>query len=611
MKKVWFSNLALTLGLLVCSPVSGQQYQNGYSNYGPSSFPVQISAPNQQLAVPQSILQNVPQVPYQNQSVSNVGFQQVPATPYQFVSTQEQISGYGAAPTQHVPTSPLPMYAPQPSAVTSLPGPHSHTHSAPLAAPGIDYGQQQVLAPGCTTCGPAPFTQPNYGYSSNCNSCPAPVAYNAPSVFNGGFAQGHGGGFGNQFGGGQGQLFNGLPSGAKPWFFGGGFLRYNRIDDHKRQLSLRDSNNMNVLNTGDAQMNAMNGFEIMGGRYFNCGKNAIQASYWGLFPDSEMVTISEPGGAYRSRILGTGDVFLNVAPDGMPSPNYDAYAWYDGAVAHRLERSSEYHNVEVNLLGFAVGHAARNFNRATGGTMFSGTRGSNCGYCGGAGCGACGSSGACGTGSCGPTYGGGANCAPTRYATGPTGYVSPACGSRLNLNWLAGFRYFSFDDNLQYAADYNGDGITRAVDDFYYDVNTTNDLVGFQVGGRGDYCVGRRANLFATGKVGVYNNRATLMSRMGTDSVLAYEAGMPSATYSISETDNRVAFLSEFGTGVGFRVSPKWTATFGYSVLVASGVATSPGNVRGRGDFVADQRYINNQDSLILHGFNLGALYNF
>lgn len=310
--------------------------------------------------------------------------------------------------------------------------------------------------------------------------------------------------------------------------------------------------------------------------------------------------VNEPGGVFRSRILGLDDVDAGVDPMGVAGM-YDVYDWYDLAAAHRVTRSSQFHNVEVNLLGFAVGHAARNFNRQTGGTLFSGTRGAGCGYCGGAGCGACGSQA-----SCGPN-----NCEPQRFATGPTGYLAPPCGSRLNLNWLAGFRYFRFDDNLQYVADYNGDGVTRAVDDFYYDVNTTNDLVGFQMGGRGDFCVGRRINVYGLGKVGVYNNHATLTSRMGTDTLVAYETGMPTARYDITETDNRVAFLSELGTGIGYRISPKWTANFGYSVIAASGVATSVGNVRNRGDFVRDQRHINNQDTLILHGFNLGALYNF
>ena len=306
-----------------------------------------------------------------------------------------------------------------------------------------------------------------------------------------------------------------------------------------------------------------------------------------------------PGGAFRSRILGTGDVHIDMDPMGAAGV-YDVYDWYDGAEAHYLTRSSEFQNVEINLLGFGVGGAARNFNRATGGGVVGG-HGAACGYCGGAGCGACGAGGAaCGTA-----------CAPTRFATGPCCYVAPACGSRLNLSWLAGFRYFRFEDNLQYAADFNGDGLTRAIDDLYYDVNTTNDLAGFQWGGRADYCLGRRVNLFANGKVGVYNNRSTLFSRIGTETLAAYEANMPTMPYVVDVTDNRVAFLSELGTGFGVCLTPKWTATVGYSAIIASGVATAPGNIRERGHFLRDQQHIDNTDVLFLHGLNLGANYNF
>ncbi|MEZ6134379.1 MAG: BBP7 family outer membrane beta-barrel protein [Pirellulaceae bacterium] len=560
MKKVWFQQLAIAMGLISASTAFGQY---GYNNVGASSFPVQ----NQGYAQPTN-LQSLPQVPQNYQ-----------AQPYQMVSMQDQAGVYNlpAVPPMPPNVQPAPQYAPAPDYAQQ-----------PMAAPAqgcntcspMNYGYAQNLAPSCTSCGPAPVSQPAYGENySNCG----PVAYNAPSVFQGG---GMGGGFG-----GRGHQFAGLPTGAKPWFFGGSYLLMKRIDDKNRPLALRDVDGMDVLFTGDAQMNTMNGFQVMGGRYFNCGKNAVQASYWGVFSDTEMASITGGPGDFRSRILVLGDVLSPVDQTGAANA-YDTYTWYDNSYTHRVERSSEYHNIEVNLLGFAVGCASRNFNRSTAGSMFSGSR-AGCGYCGGAGCGACCSAPA------------------ARFATGPTGYIAPNCGSRLNLSWLAGFRYFRFEDNLQYATSFNNDGITRAVDDLYYDVNTTNDLVGLQIGGRGDYCIGSRVNLYSTGKVGVYNNRSNLYSRLGTDTVVAYEGGMPSVNYMVDETDNRIAFLSELGAGMGLRVSQKWTATVGYQAIIASGVATSVGNVRHPRDLVRDQRYFDNTDTLILHGLQIGALYNF
>lgn len=281
MKKIWFSNLAIALGLLATAPVMGQQYQTSYGSHaGPSSFPVQLSGPQQLSVASNSMLQNIPQVPPQYAGQGTY-------SPFQLASNQDQFGGGfgGGVVPDHMQRAPLPTYAPPAPSVSSIPGPHAgHAHSGySHNAPSEGYGHQQTIAPGSSSCGPAPFTQPNYVYSSDCNSCPAPVAFNAASPFQGGFGHGHGaGGGGHRFGGGNGfdggvggQLFGGLPVGAKPWFFGAGFMRFNRIDDHKRPLSLRDSNNLDVLSTGDAQMNAMNGFEIMGGRYFNSGKNAI------------------------------------------------------------------------------------------------------------------------------------------------------------------------------------------------------------------------------------------------------------------------------------------------------------------------------------------------
>ncbi len=88
--------------------------------------------------------------------------------------------------------------------------------------------------------------------------------------------------------------------------------------------------------------------------------------------------------------------------------------------------------------------------------------------------------------------------------------IAPTCSSRCGVSWLAGFRYFRFEDNLAYAASLNDSLISRANDDLYYDVNTTNDLFGFQMGSRLDYCLGRRVNLYGNAKAGIYGNHSTL-----------------------------------------------------------------------------------------------------
>ena len=103
----------------------------------------------------------------------------------------------------------------------------------------------------------------------------------------------------------------------------------------------------------------MAGFEVMGGRYFNCGRHALVASYWGLFPNRESVDVGD-GDGVRSAIFlpwatpadhETGEVQLYE--DGAPD-HRDVYYLYDQADFHRLRRYSNFHNVEINLLGFGV-----------------------------------------------------------------------------------------------------------------------------------------------------------------------------------------------------------------------------------------------------------------
>ncbi|MCB0186352.1 MAG: BBP7 family outer membrane beta-barrel protein, partial [Caldilineaceae bacterium] len=184
--------------------------------------------------------------------------------------------------------------------------------------------------------------------------------------------------------------------------------------------------------------------------------------------------------------------------------------------------------------------------------------------------------------------------------------------------WLAGLRYFRFEDNLLYASSLQDSAITRAGDDMYYEVNTSNDLFGAQLGSRADYCMGTRVNLYGTVKAGIYNNHSRLMSSLGTDMADAYlnDTRLPLNTsqgqaYRFDEMKDEVAFLSELGTGVGVRVSSKWTATFGYRAVIASGVATSPDNVKTVFANYEDIRDFNNRGTLVLHGVNMGALYNY
>ncbi len=680
MKKIWFSRLALLLGCVSSSTAFGQ-YPGAYGSLAPSSFPVQQMQPQAnfqtfpQVPLTQSNQWNAMQgqvnggsvqrsaMPNQTYASPNQGYaQQVmqsgmaqpnwmgqPTAPFQLVGAQE---GVYAVPTNAIPQNgmsqnvipqntvpaPVPMHSPMQGAPQSIlehgapmqqpMGAGEHNHGQALSyqsspnAPMMNPVYGQSIAPGCTSCGSAPLTE-SYAYPSYGQASCGPQAY----------APGFGAGIGGYA---RGACFTGMPVGAKPYFGGGSLLLFHRVDDDNVNL-VYDTNmpDRNVLGTRDARSGVMPGFEVFLGRYFNCGRNAITASYWGLYPENQMASITTEGGVrdLRSRYQFTG-VSMPTVGTYLTAPVYD---WYDTdntggnnniSQAQRIERSSEFHNVEANLLGFMTGGASRSFYLPTSGTLFSGTRGARrgygggfggggCGYCGGAGCGMCGSGqGGCGTGNCGTDACGGScgecySCPPTRYATGPC-CLTPGCGSRLNMTWLAGVRYFRFEDNLNYASSINDTVFGNGNDDIYYNSGLVNDLVGFQIGGTLNYCTGRRASLYATSKMGIYGNHAQFNSSIGTlNGHAAYFTGSPTENYIISTSKTDVAFLGEMGAGVNYRLTSKWSANVGYRAIAVSGVATAVDQFPINMSTLGSVSNFDNNASLILHGVNLGAQYNY
>jgi hypothetical protein len=59
------------------------------------------------------------------------------------------------------------------------------------------------------------------------------------------------------------------------------------------------------------------------------------------------------------------------------------------------------------------------------------------------------------------------------------------------------------------------------------------------------------------------------------------------------------------------RLPRGWTANIGYRVIGVSGVATAVGQIPRDFSLLNDASRINNDRSLILYGWTLGAAYNF
>lgn len=653
MKKTWNFGMALAFGISCLPSITSAQYGAPYGNgaLAPSGYAINPAYNSQ--PVPYQSMPMVPQagmmqgVPQMQSQMPQMQMAQMPqysqaagpsmhmaaypqesilaphanAVPAPSVNAQQPVErgwvgpsngtyqatpGPDAGPMQSVPMQSVPM------------------QSAPMqSGPTPVYADQSYGGGGCAGgCGGGYNASPVYGamlapaatapvYGGGCGPVYAQPAYASPAI-----GLGNVGGFMRGYGA--------VP--GKAIFAGGSALLMTRVDDHNVALTYNTAMpSENILGTRDARQYDLNGFEVFAGRYFNGGRNAMLFSYWGLFPEDRSTVIS--GAA-----APTG--YRSFHPfNGVEMPSGTVYDWFDGARSHRVTRGSQYNNFEANLLGFAAGGAARTWAAAAPRRGAFGVGGYGGGYAGGygaggygaGGCGydACGSGGcgSCGTGysDCGSCGSGGADCGSCGSGcasfTGPCGLTPNMCGSKLNWTWLGGFRYFRFRDDLQYAAS-DLDTVYNGVDDIYYDVNVKNELYGFQLGGAGTYCLGRRFNLYALTKGGVYNNHSSLNTRIYGG------GGGPTATinsanifngdgYMVDASKNSAAFLGEFGTGVGARISRGWSANVGYRVIGAAGVATAVNNIPFEMTHLGNVADYNNTSSLLLHGWTIGGMYNF
>jgi hypothetical protein len=608
----WIRGVAVSLGLTGFAGLpTGQilaQYNQGLA---PQSYPMTIGS------YP-SLAQNT-----QLQG----GHVHVPQGAYTTADTQQQ-------PASITPLPPVQTPAPIYTQHTQTPSAPVSQNTAPMnAVPG-----QYNPAPQ-----PIPMQNSNYSNYSNCAESP-PMG----SIYQG--VTGSCSSCNQNFAS-QGPVYQGSPSyqvpsmpsvvGVNPWFFGAGALIFNREDSEDVRLSSLAIPGAPVtagakqLSTLDARMRTSGGFQAFGGRYFGCGRYALMGTYWGLYPSSQSLTVYDPdansgaggganpgGGNYLRTDLpftvqnpaGTNEHGVEMPGGGGPVLGPDGgrtfYDWYSNSVAQRVVRNQDFNNVEVSLLGFGLGGAARNGLSVAGGGCGSGHGWQN-GRIGRAGFG----HGGCGSadGSCGGCSSCQTVSAPCTGPTGPCGPMTGAQCSRLRLSMLGGVRWFRYNDYLEYAAS-DTDTVFGGADDIYYRNTLRNDLLGFQFGGLANYCCGSRVNLYASSKAGIFGNRMTFDSYAGTTTtpgiISSYSAAYDNQDYVIRSTKTGLSVLGEVETGVAIRFCKGITGTCGYRVVGVSGVATAPGQIPHDFSDITSISRIRNDGSLVLHGLSLGGMYN-
>lgn len=328
------------------------------------------------------------------------------------------------------------------------------------------------------------------------------------------------------------------------WFIYTGGLYMWRTNQASTNVSFDTGGPNTVLCTCMADSNTIGGFEVTGGKSFNCGLNALALTYWGLYPGTQSAEVFNTDPGMTGNLNAIAD-FSGLSYDGGGGVQ-TADNFFDNAVHHQVTQSSTIQNVEVNLFGGCCNGANNLWN------------------CGGNNC----------------------------------------CGRRLTCNWLGGIRYFQFNENFSFASDNTDTIFTGAVNEMYYDVRTTNSLLGFQLGGGLNYCINNNWSLYGTGRAGIYGNRQTsTQSIYGANGAAVITSGQ----YAGSNCDaygcaTQLAMIGQLDMGARWNINCRWSAFFGYRILGVTGIATTAAQIPADVSNLGAMQQVNGRDSLLLHG---------
>ncbi|EMI20832.1 signal peptide protein [Rhodopirellula maiorica SM1] len=359
-----------------------------------------------------------------------------------------------------------------------------------------------------------------------------------------------------------------------PWYGSFNLLFWQMETNHARRLIAFDTGYDTIVTTGIVDPGSTLGYDVTFGRYLDCGRYGLSATYMNFDPSQSETIVT--AGSYYAPMASWNNISIDPNGAGVDT----VYDLYDNAAAYRVRRNVQVQGIEVNLTSFGLMGAQR-------------------------------AAAMCSQGACG---GVGANLGlglvdPCNGYGGATGPLVRACSGRVRVQTSHGFRWFQFKDDFEFAANIDGSGGYQATD-LYYNIDVENNMFGYQYGSMLTYCLNERCNLGIGGKFGIYGNRAEMSQRIGTASGYAYETTMPSDFVNTNSSDTVLAGLGEIDLGLGYRLNNAWTVRGGYRLLGATGVATSTDSLDQDYSSVSTTGGVYANDSLLLHGAYVGMNFN-
>lgn len=179
---------------------------------------------------------------------------------------------------------------------------------------------------------------------------------------------------------------------------------------------------------------------------------------------------------------------------------------------------------------------------------------------------------------------------------------------------LGGFRWFEFDEQLQYLSETDTATYPLSSANYAYTLNARNRLLGFQLGARNELCLTDRFRLFSGFRGGLFNNNIrTRQNLVGSDGITSNVNFGPSAgrTFDYADEKNDLAFLGELDLGILMQLSCRSRLRLGYRALGVSGVALAADQMPFDYSDANELQRANSNGSLILGGGYYGIEFCF
>lgn len=198
--------------------------------------------------------------------------------------------------------------------------------------------------------------------------------------------------------------------------------------------------------------------------------------------------------------------------------------------------------------------------------------------------------------------------------------------SPIVVSTVCGVRFLRFDEEFQNAAMFttvDGAGMPNANEptdytgfgdenwNLYHDIEVENQMVGFQMGANANWAISCKWDIFCDSMLGVYNNRIDVYQRVygGGDGEVRFMADGRAANVNADKDD--IAFMGELRAGLGYQLSGNCRLTAAYRVMAVTGVALAVEQMPSDWSNWEHVAWVDSNDSLILHGLQLGAEFKY